>query len=63
MREEALWVSGASVEEIEINRFAINFRGDWSTSTQKLLFSRLGLGNSLKHFISIRTLTTTWTII
>ena len=62
MKEEALRVSGATVKEVEVHGFAINFRGGWSTSTQKLL-SRLGLGASLKHFISIWTLTTTWTII
>ena len=62
VKDEALRVSGANVKEVEVHGFAINFRGGWSTSTQKLL-SRLGLGASLKHFISIRTLTTTWTII
>ena len=62
VREEALRVSGALIESIEVHGFAINFRGGWSTSTKKL-FSRLGLGASLKHFISIRTLTNTWTIL
>ena len=50
MREEALRVSGALVESIEVHGFAITFRGGWSISTKKL-FSRLGLGASLKHFI------------
>ena len=36
MREEALLVSGASMERIEVHGFAINFRGGWSTSTIKL---------------------------
>ena len=62
VKEQALRVSGASVEEIEVHGFTINFRGGWSTSTKKLL-SRQGLGTSLKHYISIQTLTTTWTII
>ena len=62
VREEALRVSGALVESIKVHGFAINFRGGWSISTKKL-FSRLGLGASLKHFISIQTLTTTWTIL
>ena len=41
VREEAFQVSGALVERIELHGFAINFRGGWSTSTQKL-FSTLG---------------------
>ena len=47
LKEEALRVNGATVEDIEVHGFAINFRGGWSTSTQKLL-SRLGLGPCLR---------------
>ena len=46
MREDALQVSGALVERIDIHRFAINFRGVRYTSMKKLL-NTLGLGHSI----------------